>query len=274
MKRPTKKKGKRVYWSLGAVAVALAALWALTPADAGFKRAATWQRLASPGPLSAAHAALERDCAACHTSVRGVEPVRCIVCHANDESVLGRQPTSFHASVSSCVECHPEHLGRDRRPTAMDHVGLARLGLRQLRASDEPDDEGRLLAAQLVRWMRDGGAGGRLAASSAGVIPEEQILDCTTCHANDDRHFGLFGSDCAACHATSRWTIPVFVHPRSSSQDCAQCHQAPPSHYMKHFRMISQRVAARPKSRVDQCFQCHQTTSWPDIKRAGWYKHH
>jgi len=94
------------------------------------------------------------------------------------------------------------------------------------------------------------------------------------CHANDDRHFTLFGQDCAQCHATDRWTIPQFQHPSATSKDCAQCHQAPPSHYMMHFKMISARVAGKPHARVDQCFQCHQTTAWNDILGAGWYKHH
>jgi hypothetical protein len=56
--------------------------------------------------------------------------------------------------------------------------------------------------------------------------------------------------------------------------DCAQCHQAPPSHYMEHFRMISVMVAGQPHARVEQCFLCHQTTAWNDIKNVGWYKHH
>ena len=76
------------------------------------------------------------------------------------------------------------------------------------------------------------------------------MLNCATCHANDDRHFKLFGQDCAQCHATDRWTIPEFQHPSPSSTDCAQCHQAPPSHYMMHFKMISARVAGKPHART------------------------
>jgi hypothetical protein len=84
----------------------------------------------------------------------------------------------------------------------------------------------------------------------------------------------LFGQDCAQCHATDKWTISEFRHLSPSSMDCSQCYQAPPSHYMMHFHMISARVAGRPHARVDQCFQCHQTTSGNDIKGVGWYKHH
>src|SRR5690606_35131164 len=48
----------------------------------------TWQRMANPGPLTGGHAFLEHDCAACHTSVKGVEANNCIVCHANNKALL------------------------------------------------------------------------------------------------------------------------------------------------------------------------------------------
>jgi len=38
--------------------------------------------------------------------------------------------------------------------------------------------------------------------------------------------------------------------------------------------MISAKVAGEPKAKVEACYACHQSTSWNDIKRAGWYKHH
>lgn len=265
---PKSKTPRMTRWAFWiALPVGVLAIWVLTPPESAFKQAATWQRWAEPGLLSASHAHLENNCAACHTSVTGVAPAACIACHANNESLLQRQPTSFHAGISSCRECHPEHLGRARRPTEMDHRALVRIGLRQLKA-DEADSENQATRTQLMRWLAVGGP------PHPRIPAEEAILDCATCHTNDDRHFALFGRDCAACHATDRWTIPEFRHPASGSMDCAQCHQAPPSHYMEHFRMISQKVAGRPRARVDQCYQCHQTTSWNDIKGAGWYKHH
>ncbi len=80
-------------WAFAALAGAVlgAGIWLATPSAAAFKQANTWQRMASPGRLSAAHASLESDCAACHTPVKGVEPANCILCHANDETVLQRQ---------------------------------------------------------------------------------------------------------------------------------------------------------------------------------------
>lgn len=106
------------------------------------------------------------------------------------------------------------------------------------------------------------------------ITLNESMLDWASCHSNDDRHQNLFGSNCAQRHATDRWTIPEYKHPSPQSTDCGQYHQVPPSHHMMHFKMISDRVAGKPHARVDKCGQCHQTTSWNDIKRVGWYKHH
>lgn len=249
-------------------------VWILTPSESAFKQSVTWQRMTEPGALSAAHAHLENNCAACHTSVKGVEPSNCIVCHANNESLLQRQPTSFHASISSCQECHLEHRGRGQRPTNMEHTALTRIGLRQLKSNIPPDSEGRQLADQLADWVSKSQLNSDGSPPHAHITSEESVLNCASCHSIDDHHFKLFGQDCAQCHATDRWTIPEFRHPSATSMDCAQCHQAPPSHYMMHFKMISARVAGKPHARVDQCFECHQTTSWNDILGTGWYKHH
>lgn len=233
-----------------------------------------WQRMANPGELSQAHAFLDHNCNACHTPVKGVEATSCIVCHANNETVLQRQPTAFHADISSCRECHSEHQGRHASITHMNHDALALIGLRQLSRSSTLDEEGGMMAVQLKHWLIEAPPARLAGLVNPRLSARELVLQCATCHQNDDRHFGLFGNNCSACHETTRWNIPEFRHPSSSSMDCAQCHQAPPSHYMKHFNMISVTVAGRPHARVDQCFLCHQTTSWNDIKRVGWYKHH
>lgn len=242
--------------------------------DAPVVEAATWQKLANPGELSEAHAFLENDCSACHTSVKGVEATNCIVCHANNESVLKRQPTAFHANVGSCKECHLEHRGRSQRPTEMDHSVLARLGLSHLQSDEDPESENRIVADRLLRYLRGSEESDHQWTGHPQLSKEERMLDCATCHQNDDRHFQLFGNDCAQCHSATRWNLPEFRHPLSTSLDCAQCHQAPPSHYMMHFKMISATVARDPHAKVDQCYRCHQTTSWNDIKKVGWYKHH
>lgn len=258
-----------------AILVLAVATWMFAPAGAPryehgppVLRPSFWQQMANPGPLSDGHAFLETRCAECHTAVIGADPIKCILCHANDDTLLQRQPTAFHADIRECADCHRGHRGDSLVGSAMDHAALARIGLRQLRASTDPDNEGRQVADLLSRWMQV------TDSDRAARAPEEAILRCTTCHGNENRHFGLFGGECAQCHGTSSWTIRAFRHPSPASMDCAQCHQAPPSHYMEHFRMLSQRVADAKHARVDQCYICHQTTAWPDIKRVGLYKHH
>ena len=236
--------------------------------------AAAWERMASPGALSRSHAFLEHDCASCHTATKGPEAGKCIACHADNESLLKRQPSAFHATVSSCRECHREHQGIDRRPTDMDHLALADIGLRQLNADRRPNSDDEVVRKQLLDWIDQHQPAGHTTPDRSSITPREAVLNCAACHSNKDRHAKLFGQDCAQCHTTAKWTIPEFRHPPASSMDCAQCHQAPPSHYMMHFQMISARVARQPSAKVNQCYQCHQTTSWNDIKGVGYYKHH
>src|SRR5438034_1255470 len=101
--------------TLAATIFALLALAAIALAIVGHERffqANTWQRSSSPGKLSKAHASLENNCAACHTAVKGIEATKCILCHANNQALLQRQPTAFHANIAECAACHLEHQGR------------------------------------------------------------------------------------------------------------------------------------------------------------------
>jgi hypothetical protein len=228
------------------------------------------QRAVRPGELSQPHAFLENNCTACHTAVKGVEAKNCIVCHAGNTALLQRQPSTFHADIASCTACHLEHQGRVPRTTKMDHVALAQIGLNQIHHEPHKQDKTR---DDFAMWLVQGAKVAPL-PSMPQLQREEALLNCATCHQTKDRHVGLLGNDCAQCHATAKWTIPEFRHPPPSSQSCAQCHQAPPSHYMMHFKMVSMGVAKMEKAEVSQCFLCHQTTSWNDIKGVGFYKHH
>lgn len=228
-----------------------------------------WQRQVTPGPLSPSHAFLESNCAACHTPLQSADTTKCIGCHANNMALLQRQPTAFHATIGSCSRCHLEHQGASPRPLPMDHLALAQIGLEVVRRNADNPSNSRLLA-----WIRQHKTGKETTPTHPELTPTEAALDCGTCHSTKDRHQGYFGGDCASCHRTASWTIAEFKHPSPSSVECVQCHQAPPSHYMMHFTMVSRTVARAPDARVDQCFLCHQTTSWNDIQRVGWYKHH
>ena len=230
------------------------------------------QRMVLPGKLSQRHAFLENNCAACHTPAKGVEAKNCIVCHADNERLLQRQPTAFHASIQNCAACHLEHQGAVARLTKMDHVALGRIGLKEFEKEPRQNPDEAVRVQQLKNALAE--SGDTKLSASPQLLREETLLNCATCHQTKDRHMGLFGNDCAQCHGTTKWTIPEFRHPSPVSQSCAQCHQAPPSHYMMHFKMISMSIASQPNAQVSQCFLCHQTTAWNDIKGVGFYKHH
>ena len=214
-----------------------------------------WQDMASPGQLSVAHTFMEHDCAACHTAVKGPDAAKCGACHANNASLLTKQSTVFHATVGDCRGCHKEHRGPTQIETIMDHLVLSRIGRKNISEAGLP--------TPIV-----------LKPAHSRISADETLLDCSACHANQDPHRTLFGNDCASCHATSQWSIAEFQHPSALSTDCAQCHQAPPSHYMMHFTMVSMSVAGIEHADVTQCFLCHQTNAWNDIPGVGWYKHH
>lgn len=273
-----------------------------------------WQSAVTPGMLSQSHAFLSSNCVACHTAVKGVEPARCIACHADNTALLQRQPTAFHVNIQICGGCHMEHQGGKRMPTTMDHALLAKAGHQELNKaaqSHRSDNSGLsehdvqvaatilkdhtgMAASTLERETQmpeaqecnsaNGCAqthlnGANLPATSLPqshprIPANESMLSCAACHQTKDRHQGFFGNDCAQCHVTKQWTIADFRHPSVRSTECAQCHKPPPSHTMMHFPMMSARIAGEPNAKVHQCFLCHQTTSWNDIRGKGWFKHH
>lgn len=261
-----------------AAAAGIVIAWRASGAHASV---ADWQRHASPGPLSSAHSRLQRDCAACHTSVDGPTDAKCIACHVSNTALVQRQPTAFHSEIKDCAACHIEHQGADADLRNMNHVTLARVGLKTLELNKTAADARQRM--ELLRWLKRLPSGQSHSASHPEISALESALNCQGCHATKEPHSGLFGKDCANCHATQQWTIEKFRHPSPRSTDCAQCHQAPPSHYMMHFEMVSKKVAGQQDAQVsgccgtvqvNQCYRCHQTTSWNDIKGVGWYKHH
>jgi len=231
----------------------------------------SWQSLSSPGDLSLAHQFLESECETCHRPVTGVDDRQCILCHANESSLLIRQPTAFHADIQECSACHIEHQGVDASLTQMDHSLLVAIGRSLADKASTESQDGQVLADTLDQLQQHF----RIQRGNNPLLSKtESLLNCASCHANDDRHFKLFGDDCGSCHGADQWTLADYRHPPPRSMDCAQCHQAPPSHYKPHYKMMSQKIAGRPNTPVEQCYQCHQTTAWNDIQQLGIYKHH
>ena len=252
-----------LYLILAIVGVAALLAVPLSLYSSGSPGMPMWRMAMNPGPLSKAHAFLEKECGACHTANKGVTATACLSCHATDAPLLAKQSTAFHADIQECRGCHVEHQGNTARPVSMDHAALARIGWGKAGGASA---EGRTSMSELAH-----GVARMTGAHATGDIA---ALDCQSCHAFRDPHRGLFGRECAECHQAESWKIAGFVHPSPRSEQCAQCHQAPPSHYMMHFHMISMMVAGQMHAKVEQCYLCHQTDSWNDIKSVGWYKHH
>jgi Doubled CXXCH motif (Paired_CXXCH_1) len=150
----------------------------------------------------------------------------------------------------------------------MDHVELARVGARTLARASPSDADSAATLKSLERWFRIRNPD-QLDANFT-----REALNCAGCHDRRDPHLKRFGSDCAECHGLASWKISGYQHPSSRSKECVQCHQPPPSHFMEHFSMISQKIAGKEHANVDQCFECHNTTGWNDIIDVGYYKHH
>ena len=55
-----------------------------------------------------AHVSLENNCAACHTSVAGVESSQCILCHAKNQSLL--QGLRLHARLIQIASPAPSRF--------------------------------------------------------------------------------------------------------------------------------------------------------------------
>ena len=271
-----------LYSALAVVGLAVAVAVPVAVHRAGSDGVPLWAAAASPGPLSAAHEFLGARCESCHVPTHGVEVASCLTCHATAAADLATKPsTAFHASIGECGGCHVEHRGRGRRPADMDHAVLVAAGhARAAEAASRDAQAGGEGFEHAVARLREllGGSVGDLGGAAPGSrdLParEANLLDCAGCHASRDPHRTLFGRDCQGCHTTAAWAVGSFRHPSPRSRDCAQCHQAPPSHYMMHFEMVDRAITGQERASVEQCFLCHQTDAWNNIRGVGWYKHH
>ena len=152
----------------------------------------------------------------------------------------------------------------------MDHSALARMFLRGKQDHD--------VRAEVRAFLEADRSKSRAAESTtayhADLTKEERLLSCASCHSKEDPHTGRFGSDCAQCHRTKRWSLAEFRHPSPHSMDCSQCHSAPACHFFGKFFRACTQVAAQADAEVSECYRCHKTTKWNDIKGVGWYKTH
>jgi len=174
--------------------------------------------LGSPGPLSAAHAALSGDCRACHVPFRRVADANCLGCHAKNLELLRRRDTAFHAEARRCVTCHSEHQGRDRRISRMEHGVLdARVSC----TSCHVDRHQALFGPgcsdchQVDRWKVDGfrhpSPASRLCSECHQAPPSHSMMHFEMVDRRMTGQVDATVEQCWRCHTTDHWNNIVGV---------------------------------------------------------------
>lgn len=188
--------------------------------------------------LSGQHAAIE--CAACHGAGKpDPAPTACIGCHRGDDKHKGR-------NGPDCAACHSSS---DWKRVSFDHAstGFALLGRHRSAACEACHTR------PIQEWKPPKG--------------------CIDCHADDDRHEGLLGTDCSGCHRETGWTEVRFDHARDTrfallgkhqAVTCAACHKTPTTQSLPTVSCAGCHRADDPhKGQLgDGCGQCHNVESW------------
>lgn len=277
---------RRAFAVVAAVAMVLTAL-ASTP-----RRSAAQL---SPGPLSRAHADLDRatGCFECHAqpgSTSGMQ-AKCVACH-KEIGWMRQQKRGTHARVDddACAKCHPEHGGRafdlvawkKGGPDAFDHreAGFELEGGHAkvpCRTCHQPGLQ-KSGAAPLIR-VKD------RTRSWLGLERE-----CVACHR--DPHRDQIGSECAKCHDQRAWKpVPGFDHARTAyaltgkhaTVACAACHATekvstardeagkpvPQWKPLAHRECSSCHKDPHKDRFGPACSKCHGTASFHDINKEG-----
>jgi Cytochrome c3 len=249
--------------SLRPLALVLAGLFGLLMFPHQLAPQTLFERLAMPGPLSAAHAKLETTCTACHQafSKEGQSPL-CLGCHKDVAADTAAQ-SGFHGrspavTRTQCRHCHTEHQGREATisffdPNLFDH-SLTNFAL-----------TGGHVGVQCAA-CHDPGRTFRIPSST-----------CSDCHAKDDPHKGELGAKCANCHNPASWqkTTPwphvlwplLGAHAKTA---CHACHAGP-----RFVGLPKTCIGCHKQDDVHraklgpQCATCHKPTRWGDLITAG-----
>ncbi len=186
-------------------------------------------------PLTGAHVNVA--CASCHQTFTYKDtPQDCKSCHQKDEPHEGR----FGAD---CAACHTTDAWK---PAKFDHnlAAFKLTGSHTTVACESCHQNGKYRGT-----------------------PQ----DCYSCHRNDDKHNGQYGTSCVTCHNTSSWKDAVFDHNLSAFKltgahviaACTSCHQngvfkgAPQDCYSCH------RGNDKHNGQFGtNCAACHTTSTW------------
>ena len=187
-------------------------------------------------PLTGVHTKV--DCANCHVNnVYKGTPTACVSCHADPEVHRGQFGTN-------CASCHTTDTWKgvtfNHNQTAFPLTGAhVNVGC---------------------------------ASCHVNNVYKGTATACVGCHADPEVHRGQFGTNCNACHSTSRWTGAVFkhtafplnhgsrtpvpcatCHPDSGnykSYTCYGCHAHTPANVAAEHREVN-------SADLNNCLRCH-----------------
>jgi hypothetical protein len=209
--------------------------------------------LVSPGPLSAAHHALESKCDACHVPFKGVPDVACLTCHTSTAQRIQahRGPhAEFAQQGKRCASCHSDHKGEKHALSPAPASGFDH---------------------KKTGFVLDGAHASRPCASCHKPGPSGPVwaglpMQCKGCHT--DVHKGGFGDRCAACHDAKAWkpTVKTVAQHKldmgghHAGLKCESCHEGG-----QHLQASSQcgDCHAQPHGGTKApCSTCHNPVDW------------
>src|SRR5687767_10523090 len=194
------RKANRI---LIASAAIVAALWA------GYYAFSKDNRIYNPGPVSAAHANFEHNCASCHTGDgrgafdRGVADGACIQCH--DGAIHHPNQVTLVSSdgtrSSNCVTCHVEHRG---------HAALAATSDQHCTQCHQDLDANTTGGRTELAVSVTGFSTGEHPQFGRELTRDGKWVDPTVVKFNHAKHMPMEGiaGNCAVCHTTSD-AVPV-----------------------------------------------------------------
>ena len=223
--------------------------------------AANIETLLMPGKLTASHAKLEENCAACHDKAdRLRQTPLCLDCHKDiAKDIEGKHGLHGHmanARESQCRACHADHKGRAAdivsfEPASFDHVATG-FGL-------------------------DGAHTGLECASCHKKKEPFRKADpaCSSCHRQDDVHKGNLGEACEKCHETRAWSGAHFDHEKTNFPlreahariRCDSCHFG--ARYQGTPKRCGECHApddVHKGARGEDCGKCHTVSNWKSAK--------
>jgi hypothetical protein len=208
------------------------------------------QYMVAPGPLIPAHAAIAKDCFACHAPLQGASAARCISCHKIADIglrttagvALGTGRAAFHQSLSQpdCMACHTDHSG----PALVRRPGPSF-------AHDQLRDTVRQQCARCHRappTVLHAGAGANCAQCHKQTAWKPATFD----HA---RLFALTGPHAAAC-------TTCHIGGDHARYTCFGCHQHQPD-------QIRARHAREGIGNTANCVRCHRGGAGGDRENEG-----